>query len=97
MKKLLEAKPEEEKHQAIPFSFACLLTGPRQNQSRDAPFKSGKILVLSTKSFFVRSALWSCTKSNLSFSPEAKKDANHEPKFSFEEVNNDEEDSSGIV
>ena len=39
-------------------------------------------------------------KSNLSFSPEehvAKKDADHEPKFSFEEVNDDEEDSSGTV
>ena len=58
-KKLLEGKPEDEKYQAIAFAFACLLTGPRQNKSRDEPFNSGKILVL--PSFFVRSALWSCT------------------------------------
>ena len=49
----------------------------------------------------MRSTLWSCTiKSNLSFSPEehvANKDADYEPRFSFEEVNDDEEDSSGIV
>ncbi|KAM7427148.1 hypothetical protein ABFA07_021667 [Porites harrisoni] len=67
VKKLLEGKPEDEKYQAIAFSFACLLTGPRANQSRDAPFNSEHA---------------------------AKKDADHEPKFSFEEVNDDEEDSS---
>ena len=46
----------------------------------------------------MRSALWSCTKSSLSLSPEehvAKTDGTM--KFSFEEVNDDEEDSSGIV
>ena len=49
MKKLLEGQPEDEKYQAIPFSFGCLLIGPRANQGRDDPFKSGKIFkVLST-------------------------------------------------
>ncbi|CAH3158624.1 unnamed protein product [Porites lobata] len=71
VKKLLEGKPEDEKYQAIAFSFACLLTGPRANQSRDAPFNSEEHV--------------------------AKKDADQEPKFSFEEVNDDEEDSSGTV
>ena len=47
VKKLSEGKPEDEKYQAIRFSFACLLTGPRSNQCRDDPFNSGKI-VLST-------------------------------------------------
>ena len=43
VKKLLEGKPEDEKYQAIAFSFACLLTGPRANQYRGDPFNSGKI------------------------------------------------------
>ena len=51
VKKLLEGKPEDEKYQAIAFSFACLLTGPRANQSRDAPFNSGKILGLLSLKF----------------------------------------------
>ena len=42
VKKLLEGKPEDEKYQAIAFSFACLLTGPRANKSVDTPFNSGK-------------------------------------------------------
>ena len=53
VKKLLEGKPEDEKYQAIAFSFACLLTGPRANQSRDAPFNSGKILGLLTLKFLL--------------------------------------------
>ena len=53
VKKLLEGKPEDEKYQAIAFSFACLLTGPRANQSRDAPFNSGKILGLLTFKFLL--------------------------------------------
>ena len=49
VKKLSEGKPEDEKYQAISFSFACLLTGPRANQCFDDPFNSGKIFkVLST-------------------------------------------------
>ena len=49
VKKLSEGKPEDEKYQAIHFSFACLLTGPRANQCFDDPFNSGKIFkVLST-------------------------------------------------
>lgn len=35
VKKLLEGKPEDEKYEAIAFSFACLLTGPRANKSAD--------------------------------------------------------------
>ena len=53
VKKLLEGKPEDEKYQAIAFSFACLLTGPKANQSRDAPFNSGKILGLLTLKFLL--------------------------------------------
>lgn len=36
VKKLLEGKPEDEKYEAIAFSFACLLTGPRANKSADS-------------------------------------------------------------
>ena len=42
VKKPLEEKPEDEKYQAIAFSFAYLSTGPRANQSDQPPFDSGK-------------------------------------------------------
>jgi len=38
VEKLLEGKPDEWKFQAIAFSYACLLTGPKGNSSRDVPY-----------------------------------------------------------
>ncbi|KAL9965952.1 hypothetical protein ACROYT_G029826 [Oculina patagonica] len=39
VEKLLEGKSDEERFQAIAFSFQCLLTRPTCNSYRDAPMK----------------------------------------------------------
>ena len=49
---LLEGKPDEHKYQAIAYSFACLLTGPKGNTSRDARIKPGEIFS-SVRSFLL--------------------------------------------
>ena len=42
VEKLLEGKSDDEKFQAIAFSFACVLTRPKGNTSREAPIFSGE-------------------------------------------------------
>lgn len=46
--KLLEGKTDQEKFQAIAFSFRCLLTRPTINSNVDAPMKGKTVDIYST-------------------------------------------------
>ena len=43
VEKLLEGKSDDEKFQAYAFSFACVLTRPKGNTSREAPIFNGEL------------------------------------------------------
>ena len=92
--KLLEGKTDQEKFQAIAFSFGCLLTRPTINSPVDAPMK-GKTAHIAYILFLpafvlLRSLLcdWMLNVIAPSFTGElkAKKKSRSKPKYSFEEL-----------